>query len=107
MPVFLLLLTAVAASLALRVREKSRAQKYEVPEHAQSSPLSQALQELVSTAGGIYLSLVLLTAFLQIDMSKKTLISGKEIDTLAFIALALAVAQPFLLRFYRWFKGVL
>ena len=101
MEFYFLLLAAVAVSLALRIQEKNRSQAHQLPEHAKSSPLSQALQEMVATAGGIYyLSLVLLASFLQISLDEKWLVFGTKMEPLAFMALVLAILQPLLKRLY-------
>lgn len=106
MEFYFLLLAAVAVSLALRIQEKNRSQPHQLPEHAKPSPLSQALQEMVGTAGGIYLSLVLLALFLQVSLDEKWLIFGTKMDPLAFMALLLAILQPLLKRLYYRLKKV-
>jgi len=107
MEFYFLLLAAVTISLALRIQEKNnRSQAHQLPEHTKPSPVSQALQEMVATAGGIYLSLVLLASFLQLDLEEKWLVLGTKMEPLAFVALALTLLQPVFLRAYRWIKGV-
>lgn len=44
---------------------------------------------MVATAGGIYLSLVLLASFLQISLDEKWLVFGTKMEPLAFMALVL------------------
>ncbi|NLZ39432.1 MAG: hypothetical protein GX893_07485 [Firmicutes bacterium] len=97
---FYCLLLLLTISLYLRISDKKRT-AYTVPEHAKSSPFSEALQELIGQAGGIYLSLVLLVSFLQINISERWNIVGLEIEPLAFLALLLAAVQPLLLMIYR------
>lgn len=63
-----------------------------------SSPLSQALAGLVGTAGGIYLSLVLLLEFLNIDVPARVSLGPVSLEPLASISLFLAVIQPFVWR---------
>ncbi|MCX7779329.1 MAG: hypothetical protein N2491_00280 [Negativicutes bacterium] len=65
---------------------------------SKSSPLSQAIQELVSTAGGIYLSMIALISFLKIDIPEKITLLHVSFDPLAFIAIMIAVLQPVVLR---------
>lgn len=101
----LLLLLLLVVSIFLRVYNKVRSQAYEVPEHAKPSLFSVALQELIATAGGIYLSLVLLISFLQINLADKWDVIGVKMDPLAFIALILAIIQPLFIRFYNLIKG--
>ena len=97
----LLLLILLIFSLYLRMTDKKRNVVYSVPEHAKSSPFSEALQELIGQAGGIYLSLVLLVSFLQINIAEKWNIISLEIEPLAFLSLLLAAVQPLLLIIYR------
>ena len=98
MTALLFIVLLITLSLVLRIQNRTRfnAHEAEVPEHAKPSPFSQALQELIATAGGIYLSLVLLVSFLQLDIADKWLIYGMKMDPLAFIALALSIVQPFI-----------
>lgn len=97
----LCLVVVLALSLYLRTVEKRRNTAYSVPEYATSSPFSQALQELIGQAGGIYLSLVLLVSFLHIEIAEQWNIIGLEMEPLAFLSLLLAAAQPLLLVIYR------
>ncbi|MBC7106488.1 MAG: hypothetical protein H5T97_11145 [Firmicutes bacterium] len=62
------------------------------------SPLSQALAGLVGTAGGIYLSLVLLLEFLNIEVPARVSLGPVSLEPLASISLLLAVIQPFVWR---------
>lgn len=100
-----ILLILFAGSLALRIRNKKRVEPHEVPEHTKPSPLSQALQELIATAGGIYLSLVLLVSFLQVNVADHWRFFTVEMDPIAFTSLILAFVQPLVLHIYRSFKG--
>ena len=59
-----------------------------------SSPLSIAAQEIVATAGGIYLSLVMVVSFLKLDIPEKVSILDLSLDPLAFLAVLLAIIQP-------------
>lgn len=101
----LLLFLLLLISILLRVHNKVRSQTHEVPEHAKPSLFSQALQELIATAGGIYLSLVLLISFLQINLADKWDIFGVNMDPLAFVALILAIIQPLFIRLFNLIKG--
>lgn len=68
---------------------------------ASPSPLSQAIQELVGTAGGIYLSMIALISFLKIDIPERIAIINVSFDPLAFIAIAIAVVQPIIIRLFQ------
>lgn len=101
MPVILVTLLLLAFSVILRMKNKQRAESHELPEHVKRTPFSEALQELISQAGGIYLTLVLLFSFLKIELAQKWNIYGVEMDPAAFMALTLAFFQPIVLRMYR------
>jgi uncharacterized membrane protein len=101
----LTVVTLVVLSVFLRIQNKKRVESHKLPEHSKPSLFSEALQELIATAGGIYLSLVLLVTFLQINLADKWQIYEVKMDPLAFIALSLALIQPLALRFYRLLKG--
>ncbi|MEW5952957.1 MAG: hypothetical protein AB1815_04255 [Bacillota bacterium] len=63
-----------------------------------SSPLSRALTGLVGTAGGIYLSFVLLATFLEIKVPETVQLAGVSLEPMAALSIALAIVQPFALR---------
>lgn len=52
----LTVVTLVVLSLFLRIQNKKRVESHQLPEHTRPSLFSEALQELIATAGGIYLS---------------------------------------------------
>lgn len=61
---------------------------------AKASPLSIAVQEIVATAGGIYLSLVMVVSFLKLDIPEKISMATVSLDPLAFVAIVLSILQP-------------
>ena len=70
-----------------------------------ASPASIALGELVAIAGGIYLSLVLLTSFLKLSLPEKVCIyDNLLIDPLALAAISIAFLQPLFLNLLRRLK---
>jgi hypothetical protein len=103
--VIIFLIIAMFLSVMQRVRDKKRAENHDLPEHVKKSPVSEALQELISTAGGIYLSLVLLISFLQIDLAEEWLILDVGMDPLAFISIIISVIQPLFSRLFHLAKG--
>lgn len=107
MRALLFIFLLVTLSLLLRIQNKRRSRPYEaeLPEHAKVSPLSDALQELIATAGGIYLSLVLLVSFLQMDLADHWLILDMEMDPLAFISLLFSFVQPLFFQLIHKIKG--
>lgn len=58
------------------------------------SPLSIAVQEMIATAGGIYLSLIMVVSFLKLDIPDKVNMTSISFDPLAFVAIVLAIIQP-------------
>lgn len=103
--IIILLLLLIVLSLLMRVTNKRRSLTFEMPENAKPSPFSEALQELIAQAGGIYLALVLLVSFLHIEVPDRWRIFFMEMEPLAFISIAIAIVQPFVLQLYRTVKG--
>lgn len=65
------------------------------------SPLSQAVQDLIATAGGVYLSIIMLVSFLRIDTPERINFFMVSVDPIALLALTLAVIQPILIKLYK------
>lgn len=83
------LAAALAYSLWLRTQ---RVRQAEIA--PKGSPLSQAIQELIAVAGGIYLSLVMLASFLKLTLPDKVAIGALAFDPLALAAVGCAILQP-------------
>ncbi len=64
------------------------------------SPFSTAVQELVATAGGVYLSLVMIVSFLKLNIPERITFNIIAFDPLAMTAIIVAVAQPFFSKFF-------
>ncbi len=96
-----LLLILVGCSLWLRVRQY-RDDIFGVETRA--SPLSMAVQELVATAGGVYLAIIALTSFLKMDMPDRVSLMQVSVDPLALTAIGLALVQPLVGRLFWKFK---
>ena len=62
---FILLLAGMAVFLIIALKLRVRSNLYR-QEQTISSPLAEAMRQLVGIAGGIYLSLVMLVSFLGI-----------------------------------------
>lgn len=95
--VLLVLMICVTVGLSVWQRVvllKKRNILDQVPDAPISSFLSEALAQLVGIAGGIYLSLILLVSFLEVDVPQKITVAGLTMQPLAFLALALAILQP-------------
>lgn len=84
-------------SLAERARGHERALRRgeELPVEPRSSRFSQALVELIGTAGGIYLALVLARNFLKVDLPERVAVLGFQVEPLATLSLLLALVQPY------------
>lgn len=87
--VFLMMLLII--SLALRMK---RGHQGVASNEVRATPFSLAVQELVSTAGGVYLSLIMLTSFLKIDIPEIIYFASVGFDPLAGIAMGIALIQP-------------
>lgn len=64
------------------------------------SPVALAVQELVATAGGVYLAIVALTSFLKLDMPDRVSLMAVDADPLAVTAIVLAIVQPVFTRLF-------
>ena len=87
-------LLAVRSKVGLRTRRGMGNGNFELPTEAKESMFSIALAELVATAGGIYVSLLLLFSFLDLAVPGKMGLVGIQFDTLAGVSLAVALLQP-------------
>lgn len=70
-----------------------------------SSAFSEGLMNLIGTAGGIYLSLIAITTFLEIDFPERIKIYGFAMEPLASISFLGAIFQPYFLSIYYFIKG--
>ncbi|MCL6477022.1 MAG: hypothetical protein K6T65_01270 [Peptococcaceae bacterium] len=91
----------VLVLLTLSVRQ--RMQNMVVRERAwdgsetKPSPLSEALTGLIGTAGGIYICLVMLFSFMELNIPKKVEVFKVGLEPLAAVSFALAIIQPFVI----------
>lgn len=60
-----------------------------------TSPAAEAVKQLVAVAGGIYVALVSLAAFLRLPVKETVQLGGITFDPLALAALLIAILQPF------------
>lgn len=97
------ILVLLYLSLCWRVQHRQRIweQNREIPVEPQESAFSQAIVELLATAGGIYLALLLLQNFLQITIPEQVMILGLKLEPMAAVALVIAIFQPYLLFIFR------
>lgn len=100
----LAMLILLLALLSLRERMRLRMMREKPLDLAGSSrpsPFSEAVAGLVGTAGGIYLSLVLLTSFLEVQIPARVHLGSMQMEPLAAFSITLAVVQPFLIRLWQ------
>lgn len=94
--IILLISLLVVGSIRTKIFLNQKRQK-DLPEVI-ASPVSQALTQILGTAGGIYLSLVMLASFLGIDVPEKILFWQWSVDPLAFFSLSITLLQPLIMR---------
>lgn len=87
------------------VREKALLKKQqvslkEVRKDTNLRLFADALVELISSAGGIYISLIMLGTFLNIDVPKEIAVWGVSLDPMALVALVAAVVQPIVVKLF-------
>ncbi len=97
---FILLLAGLAVFLIIALKLRVRSNLYR-QEQTISSPLAEAMRQLVGIAGGIYLSLVMLVSFLGIDAPAAIPVLDMLLDPLAVLSILLACLQPFGILFLR------
>jgi len=98
--VALLGLLGLAVKEKVNRKERQQARMTDVLSGARASVLSEAMAGLVATAGGIYLSMVLLTTFLKIPVPEHITLLSTNVEPLAGLSVVLALIQPFLLRLW-------
>ncbi len=89
----------IGISVYLRVQTIGYRQEYVL-----TSPLAEAMRQLVGVAGGIYLSLVMLTGFLGMELPERISMGQVRLDPLAVFAIILACLQPLVLAV--WYKMI-
>lgn len=99
----IILAVIVAGLVAWAVKTKvfiKRRRSEKILEGAVSSPASLALGEIVAVAGGIYLSLVLVSSFLGMELPERIQLASLAVDPLALAAIIVALLQPIILGLY-------
>lgn len=89
--IFFLIYLAIKSRIFL-----NRQRRKELPETI-NSPFSEAITQLLGIAGGIYLSLVMLSSFLSIPIPETISFFSWTVDPLALFSLLIAVFQPLML----------
>ncbi len=86
----------LAVSVTLRCRRSARISARQI--EGVASPVSRAIQATVGYAGGIYITLVMLASFLQVEVPDKVIVIDQiTVEPLAFVAVMLALVQPIFL----------
>ncbi len=63
-----------------------------------SSQISQALANLVGVAGGIYLAMLVMASFLELQLPERLELGGVSMEPLAAFSVIISLAQPFFAR---------
>lgn len=97
MTVVVVVACVILAGLSVIRRARARAVLVRAGYHdeTKSSPLSEGLKDLIAVAGGIYLSMLMLTSFLQIRVPEVIGWGAFQFEPMAALAFILAVVQPF------------
>ena len=94
-----IVLVLVGLSLKERVRHRlARDKDWSVIGESRASPLTLALTNLIGVAGGIYLTLVVLVTFLELQLPARVQVGSLTIEPLAAVSFGFSIVQPY---FYR------
>ena len=86
----------IILSLKERVRQRYLREKdWGFIGEAKSSRISQALTNLIGVAGGIYLTLVILAAFLELQVPERVTYGQISLEPLAAVSIFISLAQPY------------
>ena len=94
---FLIVFIIIVLSLQMRMHNKKRSANNsgdQLPLDPLPSPFVRAMTEIIGMAGGIYLSLVMLVNFLDLELPPKVNIFGLEAEPLALLAIIISIVQP-------------
>jgi len=94
----LLVFILLAFSVRERIKNLTLKERAWDGSETKSSPLSSALSELIGTAGGIYLCLVMLFSFLELQLPSKIHLLHMELEPLATVSFTLAIIQPYIVK---------
>ncbi len=93
----LIILSLIIASVRERVRQGMlRDKDWGSIGETKTSKISEALTNLIGVAGGIYLSLVVITIFLELQLPEWIQIFGYRMEPLAAFSILIALVYPFL-----------
>ena len=104
-----LIVTVLTIIVVFSLRERVRLRRHHLRDknwdaigESKTSVMSQSIASMVGTAGGIYLSVVVLFSFLDVELPAKVTLAGMGFEPVAAISFALALIQPFLLRIMKF-----
>lgn len=97
----LVVLLLLVFSVRQRVQNMAIRERAWDGSETKSSPLSEALTGLIGTAGGIYISLVMLFSFMELSLPEKIEVFRVGLEPLAAVSFALAIIQPFAIRLFK------
>lgn len=85
------------------VRERVRLRAYREKDwsaigETKSSPISQAIANLIGVAGGIYLSMILLCTFIELELPERVSVGAYSIEPLAAVSIIVALVHPYMQR---------
>lgn len=89
----------------MRVRKIRMAGYQNLPTDPLESPVSRAISEMLGVAGGIYLALLVLVSFLQINIPSTVNIFGVKMEPLAFISVIITLLQPYAVELKQYWGG--
>lgn len=96
--VALLAVVLVILSVRERLRQRHFRKEWDMIGESKNSALSESLAGLVGTAGGIYLSTVMLTTFLEIEIPSRVNIHNVSLEPMAALSFILAIFSPYINR---------
>lgn len=95
----------------LSVRERIKLYSYREKDwgtlgESKSSPLSMALTNLYGVAGGIYLSLVLICTFVELQLPERVHLGQFSLEPLAAISITMALVQPYFQKVFQVWRKI-
>lgn len=102
----LILLLLIGASQKVYLKRQKVVKIKTVRRNNNTGLFSNALFELVSAAGGVYISVIMLITFLEIQIPEKWPVLAVSLDPIALVSLILAAIQPIIVRISQAIKGL-
>lgn len=98
-----MILGLILIAINIKITQQQKRSSYaKVPDEIKLTPFSKALAELVAIAGGVYISLLMLTSFLSLSIPEEVkLTENLQVDPLAMLAVIITLAQPIIVKFLK------